>query len=753
MKVKITLITLFSMLLGVLFPAAQPTKAKKLTKSNLVLTESNSQTGPAKFALLIGINDYSDSNIKKLNGTINDVELMQGALIDLYGFNAKNNMNTLVSNSPDEKKRPTQKVILENLNLLLENARKYYTTNNPASTEDGAIIVFYYSGHGSHVPDLPNEKAGVDGTNLLQDESDGEDETIVPMDSDVAGTKDIRDDKFNQLFRDLRKYTSNITFIFDSCHSGTVTRGFGEKSLDRPSAGATLQGKGMDKTLDESMDSNGEKYVTISGSLPNQKSQESTLPDQTEIQSKVAFPKLRWNGYLTYFLVQTLRKTPDATYGDVMKKVSAAVQQKNADQSPQVEGDVNRRMFKTSKSRDLRGVLIKDSKTKEVEIEGKKVKETTLTIEAGKIVGALQGGDVGIYRQIGDTEPIAIGEIVEAKDFTSTVKVLEKEVPPDAKIILLTPFFGNHKRVLALDLTPRKNVAEKDDVGLQMIKRLAQKMEKNDFVTTKNVVDPLKEGVQKDWEIALIRSTYGEFTLGNRQPLTKDTGPVPNDADEVYYLSSINGKPLYNFYVQAANPEADTVIQEAFEKFVKVENVKTLGNEVSDLNKGLEMKIVKLKTLKDPPGSLADIAEDGYLENKQMKLGDYFSFEISNKTGKALFPYIYSIGTNGQITLLYEPASDGDKLQNNSTLKTLASEVAARVGPPLGVETFKLIASSQRFDGKVLESSAITKGRKGINPLEELLIQASSNTRNSTKLTFEFSGWATTSLDIEIKEQ
>ncbi len=38
-----------------------------------------------------------------------------------------------------------------------------------------------------------------------------------------------------------------------------------------------------------------------------------------------------------------------------------------------------------------------------------------LTIEMGKIVGAYPGGAVTIYSEMGDAEPLAIGEIIEIK--------------------------------------------------------------------------------------------------------------------------------------------------------------------------------------------------------------------------------------------------------------------------------------------------------------------------------------------------
>lgn len=416
------------MLFGLFFPIAEPNAAQV------------KQDAPeAKFALLVGINKYDDAGISTLGGTLNDVKLMRDLLIDPeVGYNFRDDdvmellspsdAEELVSPEMSRAGKPTRDNIKNAFQKhLIDNARKFKEKN---PTSDGATILFYFSGHGSYVED----KNG--------DESDGQDETIVPMDSDKsAGVKDITDDELKAWFEKLREHTSNITFIFDSCHSGTVTRGTGNKSIERDLKKNGTRGDPTAPTLNSNLDKSGD-YVTISGSLPNEKSQEAPLPDLQTKQGE------RQNGYLTYYLVQELRQNRAVSYRDLMAAVSTAVTKKNPTQTPQIEGDVDRAFLGSKASRNKRGIKILKS--------DKEGKDTILTIEAGRITGALPDVTVGVYGEnavqlVGDENRIAAGRIESSDNFTAKVRVVETDVPAKAKIVLVNPFFTKEKRKVAID--------------------------------------------------------------------------------------------------------------------------------------------------------------------------------------------------------------------------------------------------------------------------------------------------------------
>lgn len=149
-----------------------------------------------KRAVLIGINQYEDVNVPDLNGCVGDAESMSAVLTECYEFEQGNLVELI---QPGDTKRDA---ILSALTTLVDG------------TQSGDVAVVYYSGHGSQVPDTSG------------DEKDGLDETIVPSDSHRGGgpVLDITDDELHSYIFALAQKTPYTTFIFDSCHSGSIDR-------------------------------------------------------------------------------------------------------------------------------------------------------------------------------------------------------------------------------------------------------------------------------------------------------------------------------------------------------------------------------------------------------------------------------------------------------------------------------------------------------------------------------------------------
>lgn len=144
-----------------------------------------------KYALLVGIN-YRKTR-SELRGCINDVHAMKTHLLQKRGYKPEN----IVVLTEDEAKLPTGINIMQELAKLILKAH----------TTHAKELWFHYSGHGSYTRDR-------DG-----DETDGRDETIVPLDYERNGM--ITDDQLHD-YLEHKPEGCKMYCIFDCCHSGTI---------------------------------------------------------------------------------------------------------------------------------------------------------------------------------------------------------------------------------------------------------------------------------------------------------------------------------------------------------------------------------------------------------------------------------------------------------------------------------------------------------------------------------------------------
>lgn len=165
-------------------------------------------------ALVVGTDTYSDQRLSPTDGAADDARAMQKLLIEKFGF-APGSIKMLIN---EQAKAPA---IVSNFETWLING-----------TRPGDRVFFFYAGHGFQAPDDNG------------DEEDGQDEVITPYDVAIAPGANgkvllpnertfIRDDKFNDFI--ARLSGRRVVLMFDSCHSGTISRGVGDASKTLPS--------------------------------------------------------------------------------------------------------------------------------------------------------------------------------------------------------------------------------------------------------------------------------------------------------------------------------------------------------------------------------------------------------------------------------------------------------------------------------------------------------------------------------------
>ncbi len=708
MKPKFHLLTFLASLNMLLMPPVVAEEAK----------EGSTTPEPEKFALMVGINEYT---LSPLSGCESDTEQMKKMLIEEFGFK-DDGKHIKVLLSKQATKDAMVKAFREH---LIENAKK-----NP-----NAIFVFQYSGHGSQVPDL-------DG-----DEPDGLDETLCPVDVAGDGKKDLTDDEMEALVKEMTDSTQNLTMIMDCCHSGSNTRnqGFTARRLDRPDllkeAKNNSRGKG-DRDDGKPMLPPNKRYVAIVGCMPNELSLETSIAGKP-------------HGLLTYNLINALRNgSKDLTYRELWSRVASAVNKFASSQNPQIEGDLDRQFLKGAGNRSDSYFNVKNVKKEE---DGK----VTVDIDAGSLLGVEKGGLIAFYKKeatklSGNENLITIGDVTEPDKFSSTVAL--RDVPADdvvledAKVISVTPFFGKRKTKVFLDSKESGNLES-------LISTLKSEISKKDSFELDTKTARSTEGGIRDWDVAIVAGKGSDF-LKYGGKVNSSLEPVIS-SKEGFYIATQEGSPLFNLFVSADSPKATEEILEALEKKGRQESLRSFSNNASELTEAIDISIDRVVGETKRPGrqSIYDYKtlDMDNLSIPTFKNGERFRLSIQNASKNRLYVTGICIGADGSIQIAFPSPGAQDSVEPGAAFKTKP----LKVGGSGGMETLKLIVTSQPVDFRTLEQppSSIQKyieaAKKGKGGVKDMLLMSMFKPETSRPLTSEvesLSDWTAKRIDYRVKD-
>lgn len=228
-----------------------------------------------KRALLCGVS-YTGKRYK-LKGSVNDVRCMRYFLVEEMGFR-NDSILILSEEETDPTRIPTKHNILMAMRWLVHDC------------QSGDSLVFHFSGHGSKERDYD------------MDEIDGFDESIWPVDHEIAG-KILDDDINDTIVRPLPR-GAKLHALIDACNSGTM--------LDLPFL-CRMNREGAYRWEDQGYMSTvykgtrGGLALCISACDDNQ-----TSVDTTALSGGTA------TGAMTYSFIQAMLKGHELTYGHLL---------------------------------------------------------------------------------------------------------------------------------------------------------------------------------------------------------------------------------------------------------------------------------------------------------------------------------------------------------------------------------------------------------------------------------------------------
>lgn len=284
-----------------------------------------------RHALLIGVSRYPSLSVDmQLEGPANDVRLIRRLLLE-RGFQPEH--IRVLTEGQDADTPPTRAAILAALQNLSDEVRH------------GDFVYLHFSGHGSQQPALRTR-----GNNV---ETDGLDEIFLPQDiGHWDGTigqvhNAIVDDEFDVLISRLRNRGATVWAVFDSCHSGTLTRGPAKAAIKIRSVHGSILGVPTGRNLKRWQAGMGMKGRTADATRqlrPEPLKQDAGgLVAFFAVRSDEETPEVRFQdgkfyGLFTNTLSQALVEHPGATYRQVAEWVSSRYAAKNWYYNPLFEG-------------------------------------------------------------------------------------------------------------------------------------------------------------------------------------------------------------------------------------------------------------------------------------------------------------------------------------------------------------------------------------------------------------------------------
>lgn len=638
-----------------------------------------------KFALIVAVGEYLPSTGWHNLSSKNDVSLINAAL-SIQGFDTVNNVSVI------RDKEATKEGIKDAI-------RKHLVGN----AKPGAVMVFHFSGHGQQMFDDNG------------DEIDGYDEALVPYDAPMVyspanyqGEKHVRDDELGVLFAEVRQKlgpSGDLIVVLDACYSGTATRGLGKTrgthiKFEPPSYIPTTANDQPDGwNLGETVDGLS-PMVVISASAANQANTE-TYDDNG-----------KGFGSLSLAFSKTLSTLDaDASYRGLFDKVLLEMSSLVPNQTPQVEGDINRKILGGKAVPKLDYYKVVD-----------RFDKRNFAVNGGKLHSIFEGSRVVLY-DIGveDTSAVAAkasGMVVESflqkSDIELDEALSEKELR-NSWVFISEKNFGKMKVYLQIDI--RNNPAFE--------RALQTELEKVPLI---KVVD-----------------SYPDLLVEMNNDFTKSRGT------SALQLIGANDYVFYEGIVNDQNQQAiaSEVIKTAI-SYAQADYLRDLAVEQKDIKVRFELIPIEVdkqrgKTRETSRIPLADkMGSDGVLVLNE---GDFFRVKFINEGRKKAYISLLDIQPDNIINLLIPGDKETAEEYVIAAKDSLELGHIFEIGKPYGVEVFKLIATEEPINLSSIithRGGSIARGELGrgvvggkIHPLEELLINSykaedGENKRSST---------------------
>jgi hypothetical protein len=352
---------------------------------------------PSRKGLISG--DVRHWTFPDLEGAINDVNLVEGLLLAPdFGFQPGDIVKLITPETT------TADAILRTLRReLVETAA------------EGDFRLVYYSGHGNFIRNAALKRADPNLRNEF-------DQTIVPSDH-WQGAVDVRDKELSQILWDSAHKGVIVTFIADSCHSGSLTRGpLDSRGRSRSNSGARGAVDGVvfgepliddpppiDKATGREINPEAAGVLTLAAAQENQEALElRTEKDET-------------HGGMTMSLVRAIREEgPHASMSHIFERMWSYMQAANLPQTPVMGG----------RGRGDRDLMGEPARQEPFSVVVRQVRGDEATLRGGEAIGLFAGSEL---RQLGGPAESQLATLIVDRSM-GLAESIAKITPPGAAV-------------------------------------------------------------------------------------------------------------------------------------------------------------------------------------------------------------------------------------------------------------------------------------------------------------------------------
>jgi hypothetical protein len=525
----------------------------------------------------------------------------------------------------------------------------------------GDIFYFHFSGHGQQVTDLTNTETL--NERLYLDEVDGLDEALVTYEAPFKVYDGYRlqdhliDDEIHFYFSKLKdKLGSNgqIIAVFDACHSGTLSRGGGERI--RGTGRPLLVERKNEKKCDCRNIKNDNLGFDVDFSFPSQQKSANLIVfsgcKSYEKNHEFYDTKTKnWYGSLTFALINTWSiLNINSTYKDWYSKINEFISLNfNNNQHPELEGD----FLDVSV---MNGNLVETDIFYQINL----LKENVIELNAGTLNSLNIGDSISLCAI--DTKKIS-------DDFRPIASGTISEVTIDKSILIVSSWFGNNINNFS-ELNVKAFVSKRFQPNEKMKIKLTVQSKKvrNQIIST--LLNNSNISIKENGAKIILKDTL-------LNPQKKITGIIARYSYSGLLVQNLPFKTIWNL------KSFDTLWMH-LENALRIDVFRKITSVSEETN--FEIKLFKI--------SQNDTINID-LNYAKFVIGDYIYITITNIGRMEARYYLLDIMPNNQIQKV-DPINE----ISNQIIPPKKS-IKITLGPvdqPFGLEQLKIISSSKPID-------------------------------------------------------